>query len=170
MDLYLFQQINQFAGRWFWLDTLGIYFAEYFGYVLILSLLLFLAVRFRKYFKMIIETIISAILARFVIVELIRWIWQRPRPFVENHVNSLLIHNAAAFPSGHAAFFFALSTVVYFYNKKFGILFFLASFLICLSRVFVGIHWPSDILAGAVVGILSGWLIHKIFKSIAKKF
>lgn len=164
MDIYLFNLINQFAGRWLRLDALGIYFAEYFGYALILSLSLFLAVRFRKYFKMIVEAIISAILARFVIVELIRWIWQRPRPFVQNNVNLLLTHNASAFPSGHAAFFFAVSTIVYFYNKKAGILFFIASFLICLARVFSGIHWPLDILAGAIVGVLSGWVVHKILK------
>jgi len=113
---------------------------------------------------MIIETIISAVLARFVIVELIRWVWQRPRPFVQNNVNLLLTHNASAFPSGHAAFFFAVSTIVYFYNKKAGILFFIASFLICLARVFSGIHWPLDILAGAIVGVLSGWVVHKILK------
>ena len=112
------------------------------------------------------QALVSAAFARVVIVALIRWIWPRPRPFIENNVNLLLTHNSSAFPSGHAAFFFALSTVIYFYNKKFGILFFLASFLICISRVFVGIHWPLDILAGAVVGIFSGWLIHKI----AKKF
>jgi len=163
MDLFLFQQINQFANKWLWLDTLGIYLAEYFEYVVVFCLLLFL-LKLKKYWKMVFQAIISAVLARFVIVELIRWLWPRPRPFVENNVNSLLIHNTAAFPSGHAAFFFALSTIVYFYNKKIGILFFLASFLICLARVFTGIHWPLDILAGAVIGVLSGWLIHKISK------
>ncbi len=164
MDLFLFQQINQFALKWFWLDVLAIFLAEYLGYILLLSLLLFLAIRFRKYFKMVIEAIISAILARFVIVELIRWIWQRPRPFVQNNVNLLLTHNAASFPSGHAAFFFALSTIVYFYNKKAGIFFFIASFLICLARIFAGIHWPTDILFGAIIGILSGLIIYKILK------
>lgn len=164
MDASIFNLINQFALKWFWLDVLAIFLAEYFGYVLLFSLLLFLAIRFRKYFKMIIEVIISAILARFVIVELIRWIWQRPRPFVENNVNLLLTHNASAFPSGHAAFFFAISTIIYLYNKKAGILFFIASFLICLARVFAGIHWPLDILAGAVVGILSGYLVHRVSK------
>ncbi len=164
MDASIFNLINQFALTWFWLDVLAIFLAEYFGYVLLFSLLLFLAIGFRKYFKMIIEAIISAILARFVIVELIRWIWQRPRPFVENNVNLLLSHNSASFPSGHAAFFFAVSTIVYLYNKKAGILFFLSSFLICLARVFTGIHWPLDIFAGAVVGVLSGYLIHKISK------
>lgn len=164
MDLYLFQQINQFAGKWVCLDSLGIFLANYFQYVLILSLLIFLAVGFRKYFKMIIEIIISALLARFVIVELIRWLWQRPRPFLENNINSLLINNSPSFPSGHAAFFFALSTVVFLYNKKIGILFYLGSFLICLARIFTDLHWPADILAGAVVGIFSAWLIHKISK------
>ena len=168
MDASLFNLINQFALTWFWLDVLAIFLAEYFGYVLLFSLLFFLMHRFRKYFKMIIEAIISAILARFVIVELVRWIYQRPRPFVENNVNLLLTHNSFAFPSGHAAFFFAVSTIVYLYNKKAGVFFFISSFLICLARVFTGIHWPLDILAGAAVGILSAWLVHKITKKCLK--
>ncbi len=168
MDASIFNLINQFALKRFWLDVLAIFLAEYFGYILLFSLLLFLAHRFRKYFKMIIEAIISAILARFVIVELIRWIWQRPRPFVENNVNLLLTHNSSAFPSGHAAFFFAVSTIVYIYNKKAGIIFFISSFLICLARVFAGIHWPADILAGMAVGVLSAWLVHKITKKCLK--
>jgi len=158
MDLYFFEQINQLALKWLWLDVLAVFFAEYFEYVLIFSLFLFLIIRFKKYWRMVFQSIISAVLARFVVVELIRWLWQRPRPFIHNHVNLLITHNSVAFPSGHAAFFFAMSIIVYFYNKKAGLLFFLASFLIC-----VGIHWPLDILAGALVGIFSGWLIHKIW-------
>ncbi len=166
MDLYSFNLINQFAGRWVWLDSLGIFFAKYFEYVLIFCLLLFLVIKFKKYWKMVLQAIISAVLARFVIVNFIRCIWGRLRPFVENNVNLLLNYSSkeASFPSGHAAFYFAISTIVFLYNKKAGILFYIASFLICLARIFVGIHWPSDILAGAVVGIFSAWLIHKISK------
>lgn len=166
MDLYLFRLINQFSFEWFWLDILGKIFAQYLGYVLIFFLLLFIVIRFKKYWKMVVEALVSAILARFIIVEIIRWIWQRPRPFIEvNNVNLLLKHSASSsFPSGHAAFFFGLSTIVYFYNKKAGILFLIGSFLICLARVFVGVHWPSDVLAGAVVGIFFGWLVFKVSK------
>lgn len=168
MDLYFFSLINQFAFKWFCLDALGIFFADYLGYILIFCLLLFLVVRFKKYWKMVVAAFISAAISRFVIVNLIRWLWQRPRPFVENNVNLLLTHNAAGFPSGHAAFYFAIATVVYFYNKKAGLLFFGASLLICFSRVFVGIHWPADILAGILVGIFSGWLTNKFFKKFIK--
>jgi len=153
MDVYLFQKINYFALKWLWLDTAGIFFAQYFEYVLVFCLLIFLIVNFRKYWKMFVRAIISAVLARFVIVELIRWLWQRPRPFP---------NGVPAFPSGHAAFYFALSTIVFLYNKKAGILFYIASFLICLGRVFIGLHWPSDILVGAGIGLLAGCLIYKL--------
>jgi len=165
MNYFLFQQLNQLAGKFQWLDNLGIFFAEYFGYLLILLVLIIPLFYKRPGWKIALQSFLAAILARFGIVELIRWIWPEPRPFIENNVNLILTHNnTAAFPSGHAAFFFSLSTVIYFYNKKAGIGFFIASFLISISRVFCGVHWPSDILAGALVGIFSGWLIMKIFK------
>lgn len=163
MDLYLFQQVNNLAGKWVCLDSLGIFVARYFGYIL--TLLVFLIPLFckRAGWKIVPQSFLAAVLARFGIVELIRWLWERPRPFIEQNVNLLLDKTSeTAFPSGHAAFLFALSTVVYLYNKKAGTFFFLASFLISISRVFVGVHWPSDILAGALVGIFSGWLIKKI--------
>ena len=165
IDFYLFQYINSFAGKWVWLDALGVFLAQYFGYILVLSLFLFLLKNRQKYLLMLVYGFSAAILARFGITELIRWFLPKSRPYVENNVNLLLGHiDQSAFPSGHAAFFFALSVVVYFYNKKIGYLFFIASFLVCLARVFCGIHWPLDILAGALVGIFSGWLILKIFK------
>jgi len=170
LDYSIFQKINQFAGRWYFLDSLGIFFAKYLGYFLIFFILLFLFKNFKKYWSMVTQGFLAGILARFGFTELIRFFWPKLRPFVENHINLLLGHSASSsFPSGHAAFFFALSTVVLFYNKKVyplpkfwwgaGFFFFLASFLISISRVFVGIHWPSDILAGAIIGIFSGWLI-----------
>ena len=165
MDYLIFQTINSFAGKNIYLDSLGVFFAKYLGYILVFFLFSFLFKNFIKYWPVVIKALGTAVLSRFVIAELIRFFWHRPRPFIENNVNLLLDHSASpSFPSGHAAFFFALSTVVYFYNKKAGILFLVASFLISISRVFCGIHWPSDILAGALIGVFSGWLVVKFFK------
>ena len=167
IDLYLFNQINGLAGKSVCLDGLVIFFAKYFEYILILALFLFLVKNFRKYWPMVIRAFSAAILSRFIITNIIRWIWFRPRPFVQNHINLLFNYNPQepSFPSGHAAFYFALATIVYSYNKKTGILFFIASFLISIARVFSGIHWPSDILAGALVGIFSGWMVIHFFGS-----
>jgi len=161
IDLYLFNQINGFAGKSVCLDGLAIFFAKYFEYFLILVLLLFLAKNFKKYWTMVVQAFSAAILSRFALTNIIRWVWFRPRPFVQSHINLLFNYNPAepSFPSGHAAFYFAIATIVYSYNKKTGALFFIASFLISIARVFSGIHWLSDILAGALVGIF--WLANK---------
>ncbi len=165
IDIYVFQLINGLAGKWIWLDTFGIFFAEYFEYILVFCLLLFLLKNFKKYWQMIWQAIFAGIISRVVFTEIIRLLLPRPRPFVENQISQLINHaSTPAFPSGHAAFYFAIATVICFYNKKAGFLFFLASFLICLGRVFCGIHWPLDILAGAIVGIFSGWLVIHFYR------
>ena len=170
MDFYFFNLINQFAGRFVWLDGVIIFLADRFSYVLFGSLILFLIKDYKKYRSMVIKAVAAGPIAWFGISELIKLIWVSPRPFVQNQVNLLLTHRPdGSFPSSHASFFFAISTVVFFYNKKAGIVFYIASFLIGFSRVFVGIHWPSDILAGALVGIISGWLVNKIFHSFFKR-
>mgnify|MGYP001578842263 FL=1 len=149
------------------MDAVAIFFAKYSGYVLLLILAFIFLRNTKKSWRVIAQVAVASLLARGIITEVIRWIWPRLRPFVENNVNLLLSHEAnASFPSGHAAFYFALTTIVYFYNKKIGILFFAVSFLMGIARVFVGVHWPSDILAGAFIGIISSWLIVRILKKI----
>jgi len=167
MDYFLFQKINNLAGQWAYLDTLGIFFARYSGYALILILLLFSVRNYRKYWPMVVGAFSAAIVSRFIITEIIRFFWPRLRPFVENQANLIISQSSAepSFPSGHASFYFTISAVVYFYNKKLGIIFFAVSVFMGLARIFVGVHWPSDILFGVLVGILSGCLAVRIFKS-----
>lgn len=171
MDLYIFNVINGLAGRWVCLDDLAIFFARYFEYFLLFFLLLILLKNFNKYREMVVCSVLSALVSRFVIATLIRILWFRPRPFVNNAVNLLITYpsDKASFPSGHASFYFALSTVIFLYNKKLGIFFYISTLLITLSRVFIGIHWPSDILAGALIGILTGWVGYMVYKKTANK-
>ena len=120
---------------------------------------------------MVLLAFVAAGLARFGIVELIRWFKPRFRPFNMPDINLLVSKvNESSFPSGHASFFFALATVVFLNNKKAGIWFYIFAVLISIARVFVGVHWPSDVLAGALVGIITGWLVNWVFKKyIIKK-
>ncbi|TSC92409.1 MAG: PAP2 (Type 2 phosphatidic acid phosphatase) family protein, partial [Candidatus Berkelbacteria bacterium Licking1014_85] len=101
MDFLIFQRINNLAGKSVCFDSLAIFFAEYLGYVLVAVLLLFLLKDWKKYWQITAKAFGAAILARFGITELIRFFWDRPRPFLENQVNLLLSHEAtSSFPSG----------------------------------------------------------------------
>jgi len=166
IDLYLFNLINQFAGKWEWLDYSAMFFAKYLEWFLWLVLILFLVVNIKKNWKIVVQAFLAAGITKFILAEFIRWLWFRPRPFVALNFIPLINQSPleASFPSGHASFYFAMSTIVYFYNKKAGILFYIATIIITLSRIFVGVHWPSDILAGAVLGVLVAWGLNKLFK------
>lgn len=165
-DLYLFNAINQFGEQWLFLDYSAVFFAKYFEYFLLSILFSFLIINFKKYWRMVVEAFFAALFVRFVLAEIIGIIWFRPRPFVNNSVHLLFPYfnpTAPSFPSGHASFYFALSTIIYAYNKKAGILFYIASFLIVAARIFAGLHWPSDVLAGMILGIGAGLLLNRIF-------
>ncbi len=148
------------------MDSLAIFFAEYFIYFLVAgAILFFFLIKGKNRLKYLILSGFSVILSRIAITELIRLIWHRPRPFLIHRVNQLLEHGAeGSFPSGHVVFLFALGTVIYFFNKKIGILFLIGSFLVGIARVFVGIHYPLDILGGVIIGVLSAVFIKFLFK------
>ena len=62
-------------------------------------------------------------------------------------------------PSNHASNIFALATIIgYFYSKTKFSMYFLA-ILVCLSRVYVGVHYPFDVITGALIGYSISWII-----------
>jgi len=63
-----------------------------------------------------------------------------------------------SFPSGHAANNMAAVTVMILFYRRRGVLYLPVALLICYSRIYTGAHWPIDVLAGMLLGILGGWL------------
>jgi len=170
-NLDFFRLINNLAGRWNWLDSFFIFFADYLGFLLVVFVLLWGWRERRGDFKRIfIITLGSAIIARLFIVEAIRYFIYYPRPFaVLENINQLIVHApTSSFPSGHATFFFALAFGTYFYSpfgqKKIGVWLLVLAGLIGFSRIYAGIHWPLDIIAGIIVGWVTVCLVNKSVK------
>lgn len=92
----------------------------------------------------------------------------RTRPYETFDAVQRLIakQHDASFPSGHAAssFVAAVSFYIYF-PKKIGIPAIILAIGIALSRLYVGVHYPGDILAGAIIGSLFAWLVSRIYFS-----
>ena len=90
----------------------------------------------------------------------------RMRPshdFIE-YINLLVSKGGKwSFPSNHAANSFAFATVLsYFYERK-KIILFLSASLIAYSRVYVGVHYPLDIIFGALTGYILSWIVLSIW-------
>ncbi|MBI4280700.1 phosphatase PAP2 family protein [Candidatus Uhrbacteria bacterium] len=163
MDLYLFRLINNLAGQSAVLDWAGRFFASGLLWAMMFVLLILFARRSRPAEERHeFATVLVAGLAglgAFVTNTIISWLYFRPRPFVAFPDVHLLIAKDAAeksFPSDHAAIAFALALAVFLAHRKLGYLFLALATLVALGRVFVGVHFPSDALAGAVVGIFWG--------------
>ena len=172
LDYNSFQLLNGLAGRSSFSNLLIVFFGNYLAYVLVAVFLVFLIMngkKFREKFYMFIVVFAAAGISRFAIAEVIRFFYYRPRPFLVHQTAQLLSENSSSFPSGHASFFFAFSMAIYLYNKKWGIWFFIASAVMGMARVAAGVHYPSDILGGAVIGIATGYLVFKLGRAIIFK-
>lgn len=83
--------------------------------------------------------------------------------FIEN----VTLHNFHAFPSGHSASAFALAAVLSFAvkNKKYSMLFLAGAVLVGYSRIYLAQHFIDDVLAGALIGILSAIFCRIFFEN-----
>ncbi len=172
VDTQILFFLNGLAGRSPVLDGIIVFFASYLAYILVIVLIAFLffsAYSRREKIEIFLVVFASGVIARLGITELIRYFYHRPRPFDALPVHQLFTDTAWSFPSGHATFFFALSMALYFYNKRWGIVFLIATGLITMSRIIAGVHYPSDILGGAAIGVLCAYVSHFFASRMAAK-
>ena len=159
-DEFLFQAINGLSHKLTVIDFLAIFFAEYLPYFLIVAFFLWLVFERRwqlKFYKFSLAAI-AIIISRGILVEAIRFFYYRPRPELVISIEPLIATpSLSSFPSGHAAVFFALAMAVFFVNRKNGWWFIVLAALVALARVFAGVHWFSDVVAGALLGIISAF-------------
>jgi len=172
-DKELFLYLNGLnTGNWdsFWLLVTKI---ENWTPLYILFFLLFWKKLSRK--KALLATISTVVLLGFTlgITTLVKNYVTRIRPSNEPNLNGLVrvLHEAIDFSffSGHSAVSFVVSVFVILILKKYTQwiwLILIWPFLFALSRIFVGVHYPSDILVGAFVGILLAHISKKILRTI----
>ncbi|MBI2625755.1 phosphatase PAP2 family protein [Candidatus Parcubacteria bacterium] len=111
------------------------------------------------------SAVLAGLVARLVLAAPIQFFFPRSRPFAAHlDIEKLFNHDpTASFPSGHASFFFGVAFSLWFVNRRWGWVFLVAATLISLGRVASGVHYPSDILGGAVVGFAGAWLAERIW-------
>lgn len=97
---------------------------------------------------------------------LISHVWARPRPSVA-HPGSVHLWFTGpsadpSFPSDHASAAFAVAIAILMVSRRFGLVMILVAGAIAVSRVAIGLHYPGDVLAGAVVGLLAALVVMRL--------
>ncbi|MCK9816024.1 undecaprenyl-diphosphatase [Pseudomonas sp. MAFF 302046] len=158
----LFLAINASAEASLPMRELAIFFAQWMVFcvpLLLAVLWIFGEQRQRRVVLLAGVSIALALACNLVIREL----WFHPRPFMLGLGQNFLAHApGASFPSDHASGLFAMAFALILASlRKTGLVMLGLALLVSWARVYLGVHFPLDILGGCLVGLLSAWLVRQ---------
>ena len=116
--------------------------------------------------------IATAIVSDQISSQVLKHLFDRPRPCHSLDELRLLIKcgSGKSFPSSHSVNNFAAATVLMYFFRKYKYVFYSIAAIIAFSRVYVGVHYPLDITAGAAIGILIGWAMVWLSDYVTNKY
>lgn len=172
-----------------WLNGMGVEawdstwekITQFYWWIPVFALVLYIAYKKlgTKHFLLVLGMVALTILLTDQTTNLIKYLVARPRPCNEPDLKDI-VHLAQgkgrksfSFVSGHAANSMAVSFVVYNILKsrvKYIGLFFFWPLIFGYSRIYLGLHYPGDILCGYLYGLLTGWIILQLYKFIRQKY
>lgn len=166
-DLSILYALNGFTGVSGMFDAGIIFCAVYLPYLVGISFVLWFLLQLSEGDKKqaFFVFTVTALLGTGIIL-LLHSLYSRARPYVDHVVTKLVDQGGLSFPSIHSSIFFSLALIVYGFNKKLSILFFVGAFVITIARVTSGIHYPSDILGGFSVALISVTLGRYAYKKL----
>lgn len=171
MNERLLLLINGWAGKNNFLDNAMIFAAQYLVFVVFAAAVLVIAYLLSRRQWRQVTYFFGTLVLSYILLQIAAHIYIDHRPFVDHHLTQLVSHAAGtSFPSDHttvtAAIAFGLLFLTRF--KALGLAVLGCAFLIGFARVFVGIHYPIDILGGLVVGLLGGSSVYLAKKMIER--
>lgn len=153
MDIRIFKAINRFACRYQFLDTIMILISRRIRFLFVLIfILLWFRDRFHKKITLLTGV---ALVVTILLNKIIKWFYFKPRPFLTFSVHlvpPVPSKKNSSFPSTHTLLAFAAATCVFFYKRFLGSVLYLFALLAGFSRIWMGQHFPSDIVGSAFLG------------------
>jgi undecaprenyl-diphosphatase len=166
LDVALFNLINGFAGRVPLLDQLMRLLVN--DYLVPTTLCLLAAAlwfsgedkKIRHSNQRAVLSIVVAVLLANLLVKLCNLVYFRPRPFSVQEVNLLFYRPSdSSLPSNAGAVGFAFAGIGWRVDRRLGAVMGVLAGLFGLARVYCGVHYPLDVVAGGVIGLLSAYLV-----------
>lgn len=133
-----------------------------YGAPIVLATLILIYIFLSKKYQTIIVFAFTGACA-YLLSRFIGFLYFRPRPFVSLEIDPIITMTpfSKSFPSSHALVSVALAVLLFSYHRRLGIWAIFVAVLICICRVLVGVHYPSDVLVGAALGVVVSKLIRR---------
>lgn len=174
----VFANINQGAGYYRSLDTIMLFVTHYLPYMMIVIVVAYMLWWYPRIYRTALgplNRLTQAIefgcsfATTFVLVQYIKLVIAYPRPFSVLPETVLLVPDQGgySFPSMHTALTVCVAISVYVHHRRLGLLLFLFALLVGISRMYVGVHYPIDVVVGALIGGGIAGLFHTLFARIA---
>lgn len=169
MNMELFRLINNLANKNTVLDKIMIFFSKDVPYIFmaVIAIVFILGVTKKNcdYRKVAFNTFIITVI-NLILSLIIGGIYYVDRPFVHNKVNLLLPHAAdASFPSDHATGTMSIALGLTKYNKLLGRILTVISIIVGFSRVYVGHHYPMDVIGAYIIVFTTSYLYNLKLRS-----
>lgn len=167
INIELFRMFNDLGKEVMFLNPIMIFFAKYMKYFLLFGIIMYWFTRKRENRIMIISSMFAFVVAE-VFGAIAGAIHSNNQPFAElNNVNQLIGHAIDnSFPSDHAIEFFSICITFLLFKKNLRYVWLAIAILVSISRVWVGVHYPADILVGAILGIIGAVLCYWIIPQL----
>ncbi|MGE7907163.1 undecaprenyl-diphosphatase [Peribacillus sp. NPDC094092] len=173
MNSSLFRMVNNLGKQYTDLNPFFVFIAEYMIYFLVLAVLLFLFSRGNKNRIMVICAFITLVISE-LLAKTAGQFHSNNQPFAELPNVNKLVEKAVnnSFPSDHTIIFFSFCITFWLFKRGWGILWVLLAVLVGISRIWVGVHYPADVLVGAIISIVAAAIVYKMVHklSLTKKF
>lgn len=173
IDAELFRSINNLAGKHPALDALGVFCARYLVVLMFVAVIVRAAIAARnpgsRTLAALLATAELRAFAAAALAFLGNWLFSllvfRPRPYVSlKDVHRIIPEplTSHAFPSGHSSVAFALAFTLLLVDPPFGLAMLVAAAAVAFGRVYVGVHYPLDVVVGILVGLFWALMMHGV--------